>query len=93
MQKSKDALSALKQKYAVAPDVHSLSDEQKAWLQMKIQALCSISQDKNIVLALQKIRNRLAHATEDLPDSELQKMVSFVFSNIDEIEKLVGKQE
>ncbi len=89
MQKSKDALSALKQKYAVAPDVHSLSDEQKAWLQMKIQALCSISQDKNIVLALQKIRNRLAHATEDLPDSELQKIVSFVFSNMDEIENLV----
>ena len=66
-----------------------LEEAQKAWLQMKIQALCSISQDKNIVLALQKIQDRLAHATEDLPDSELQKIVSFVFENMGEIENLV----
>ena len=91
MQRSKDALSALKQKYSVAPDIHSLSDEQKAWLQMKIQTLCSVAQEKNIVFTLQKIRNRLAHATEDLTDSELQKIVSFVFENISEIENLVGE--
>ncbi|MBR4629626.1 MAG: hypothetical protein IKO57_04190 [Treponema sp.] len=90
MQRSKDALSALKQKYAVVPDVRSLSDEQKAWLQMKIQTLCGVAQEKNIVLALQKIGNRLAHATEDLSDSELQKIVSFVFENMGEIEKIVS---
>lgn len=89
MQKSKNALSALKQKYAVVPDVRSLSDEQKAWLQMKIQTLCSMAQEENIVFTLQKIRNRLAYATEDLPDSELQKIVSFVFENMGEIEKFV----
>ena len=31
----------------------------------------------------------LVHATEDIPDKEFQKMVSFVFENMGEIEKLV----
>lgn len=90
MQKSKDALSALKQKYAAAPDLHSLSDEQKAWLQMKIQTLAKVSVPSETLVRLQKIHNRLVHATEDIPDREFQKMVLFVFENMGEIEKLVG---
>ena len=93
MQISRNALSALQQKFPVVPDVRSLSDEQKAWIVMKIQSLSEEAKLPETAARLQKIRNRLVHATEDISDGELQKMVSFVFSNIDEIEKLVGKQE
>jgi len=40
-------------------------------------------------MELHKIRNRLAHATEDIPDKELQKMVSFVFDNMEEMRALI----
>ncbi len=93
MQTSRNALSALQQKFPAVPDVRSLSDEQKAWIVMKIQSLSEEAKLSETAARLQKIRNRLVHATEDISDGELQKMVSFVFSNIDEIEKLVGKQE
>jgi len=83
----------LRQKFPAVPDVRSLSDEQKAWIVMKIQSLSEEAKLSETAARLQKIRNRLVHATEDISDVELQKMVSFVFSNIDEIEKLVGKQE
>lgn len=91
--KSHNALSALRQKFPAAPDVCSLSDEQKAWIVMKIQSVAEVAETAQVALQLQKIRNRLVHATEDVGDGELQKMVSFVFSNMDEIEKLLGKQE
>ena len=39
---------------------------------------------------LSEIRNRLVHATDDIPDSELQNIVTFVFENTDEIGKLLG---
>ena len=60
---------------------------------MKIQSLSEEAKLSETAARLQKIRNRLVHATEDISDGELQKMVSFVFANMDEIEKLVGKQE
>lgn len=91
--KPRFSLAALRQKFPAVPDVHSLSDEQKAWIVMKIQSVTEVAETAQVALQLQKIRNRLVHATEDISDGELQKMVSFVFSNIDEIEKLVGKQE
>lgn len=91
--KSRSVLAALRQKFPAVPDVRSLSDEQKAWIVMKIQSLSEEVKLSETAARLQKIRNRLVHATEDINDEELQKMVSFVFSNIDEIEKLVGKQE
>ena len=92
--KSRFSLAALRQKFPAVPDVRSLSDEQKAWIVMKIQSLSEEAKLSETAARLQKIRNRLVHATEDISDEELQKMVSFVFSNIDEIEKLVvGKQE
>jgi len=90
MNKSLDALTALKQKFPEnVPDVHSLTDEQKAWLQIKIQALSDGSTSSGIAVSLQKIRNRLIHATEDVPDCELQKIVLFVFNNMNEIQKSV----
>lgn len=91
--KSRNALAALQQKFPAVPDIRSLSDEQKAWIVMKIQSLAEVAERAQIALQLQKIRNRLVHATEDISDRELQKMVSFVFSNIDEIEKLVEGKE
>ena len=91
--KSRFSLAALRQKFPAVPDVRSLSDEQKAWIVMKIQSLSEEAKLSETAARLQKIHKRLVHATEDISDGELQKMVSFVFSNIDEIEKLVGKQE
>lgn len=87
---SQNALNALRQKFPTGtPDVHLLSDEQKAWLQMKIQTIADVSEQSEMIVSLQRIRNRLVHATEDIPDRDFQKMVSFVFENMNEIEKLV----
>lgn len=90
MNASQIAFNALRQKFPTGiPNVHSLSDEQKAWLQMKIQTLADVSKQSDMIVSLQRIRNRLVLATEDIPDREIQKMVSFIFENMDEIEKMV----
>lgn len=90
-QKSIDAYNALVQKYPNGvSDITILAEEQKAWIQMKIQALADVNQKKQLAEKLSKIRNRLVHATDDIPDSELQNIVSFVFENTDEIGKLLG---
>ena len=89
-QKSIDAFKALIQKYPKGvSDITILTEEQKAWIQMKIQALADINQKKQLAEKLSKIRNRLIHATDDIPDNELQKIISFVFENINEIEDLL----
>lgn len=91
MQKSVDAYNALVQKYPNGvSDITILTEEQKAWIQMKIQALADVNKKKQLAEKLSKIRNRLVHATDDIPDSELQKIVSFIFENTDEIGKLLG---
>lgn len=90
-QKSIDAYNALVQKYPNGiSDITILTEEQKAWIQMKIQALADVNQKKQLSEKLIKIRNNLIHATDDIPDSELQNIVSFVFENTDEIGKLLG---
>ena len=89
-QKSIDAYNALVQKYPNGVfDITILTEEQKAWIQMKIQALADVNQKKQLAEKLSKIRNRLVHATDDIPDSELQNIVSFVFENINEIKDLL----
>lgn len=91
IKKSIDAYNALVQKYPNGvSDITILTEEQKAWIQMKIQALADVNQKKQLAEKLSKIRNRLVHATDDIPDSELQNIVSFVFENTDEIGKLLG---
>lgn len=90
-QKSIDAYNALVQKYPNGvSDITILTEEQKAWIQMKIQALADVNQKKQLAEKLIKIRNNLVHATDDIPDSELQKIVSFIFENTNEIGKLLG---
>lgn len=92
MQGSQDTIASLRQKFPDGtPNVHSLSDEQKAWLHMKIQSLAACASPSQILLQLQKIGNRLSHATEDIPDDEMQKMVEFVFDNMVEIEHMSKK--
>ena len=91
MQKSIDAYNALVQKYPNGvSDITILTEEQKAWIQMKIQALADVNQKKQLAEKLNNIQNNLIHATDDIPDSELQNIVSFVFENMDEIGKLLG---
>lgn len=93
-QTSLDALLALQQEFPNGkPEVSSLSKEQKAWLHITMQSLSSGIKQPNVYAQLQRIRNRLLHATEDIPDKELQKMVSFVFENMTEIEKLLEEKQ
>ena len=90
-QNAQIVLNALHQKFPAMPNVRSLSDEQKAWLQMKIQLLADCVAPSQALLHLQKIGKRLMHATEDIPDDEMQRIVSFVFDNMGEIENAVGR--
>jgi len=88
---AKNALTALKQKFPHGvPDVSLISEEQKAWLELKIQMLTEGVQSSQTIMELRKIRNQLAHATEDIPNKELQKMVSFVFNNINDIQRIIS---
>ncbi|MGP1438419.1 MAG: hypothetical protein ACTTKH_05045 [Treponema sp.] len=83
------ALTALKQKYPEgSPKVAKLSDEAKAWLVIKIQAITK-EESQAYSMVLKNMRKRLLHATEDIPDNQLQKMVDFIFENIEEIEKSI----
>ena len=82
-QKSIDAYNALVQKYPNGvSDITILTEEQKAWIQMKIQALADVKEKRLLAEKLIKIRNNLVHATDDIPDSELQNIVSFIFNLI-----------
>ena len=89
MQGSQDIIASLRQKFPEgAPNVHSLSDEQKAWLHMKIQSIADGIIPSQVISRLEKIGSRLTHATEDIPDEEMQRIVSFVFANMNEIENI-----
>lgn len=92
MQTPQEAITALRQKFSEGmPDVRSLSDEQKAWLHMKIQSLANEVSPSHTIAQLQKIGKRLSYATECIPDDEMQKMVAFVFDNMAEIEHIARK--
>lgn len=85
-------IEILRQKFPDGtPNVHALSDEQKAWLHMKIQSLAACASPSQILLQLQKIGKRLSYATECIPDDEMQKIVTFVFDNMVEIEHIARK--
>ena len=80
-----DRISILQQKYPNGiSDVSALSEEQKAWLQITIQAISNCKEFK-LVSNPQRIHNTLIHSLEDIPDKELQEMASYIFNNIDEI--------
>lgn len=92
MQGSQDTIASLRQKFPNGePNVRSISDEQKAWLHMKIQSIADGIIPSQVISQLEKIGNRLTHATEDIPDDEMQKIVSFVFANMDKIETMSKK--
>lgn len=92
MQGSQDTIASLRQKFPDGmPNVRSLSDEQKAWLHMKIQSLANEVSPSHTIVQLQKIGKRLSYATECIPDDEMQKMVAFVFDNMAEIEHIARK--
>lgn len=90
---AQESLAALKQKFPCGvSNVRSLSEEQKSWLQMKIQCLSKSVEVSSVESELNKIHNRLIHATEDIPDSELEEMVSFVFDNMNEVAELINRK-
>ena len=93
MQGSQDTIASLRQKFPDGmPNVRSLSDEQKAWLHMKIQSIAEEIVPSQVISQLEEIGNRLIHATEDIPDDEMQKIVSCVFANMDKIETMSKKR-
>ena len=89
--KKKNALSALRQKFPAVPDVHSLSEEQKAWLQMKIQQFrecmtkTKFSSKPSWWEPMRISRNKTAHQTEDFSDEEFSDLCKNLFSNIEKI--------
>ena len=88
MNHSYNALVAIQQKYPQGiPNVAKLSDEQKAWLVIKIQTIAQGLKTKKELVELKKMGERLLHATEDIPNKELQKMLTFIFTNIETIKK------
>ena len=93
-QTSLDALFALQQEFPDGtPDVRILSKEQKAWLHIQMQSLSCGMRQLNVYARLKKMCGRLLHATEDIPDEELQKMASFIFENINEIQKALKEDQ
>lgn len=89
-QSQREAFSSLLQRFADgAPDVKALSDEQRAWIELTIQALANVDAALSIANQLQKMHNRVASATEDLPLEELQGMVSYIFNHKNDISKLL----
>lgn len=82
MNKRQAALSALPEKYSEGiSDMRALTDEQKAWIEMKMRIITKTSLQINIMKQVSKINRRICTATEDIPDNELQKIVLFVFEN------------
>lgn len=91
MNHSYNALVATQQKYPQGiPNVAKLSDEQKAWLVIKIQTIAQGLKTKKELVELKKMGERLLHATEDIPNKELQKMLTFIFTNIETIKKNIS---
>lgn len=87
---AKIALNSLLEKFPIAPDVRLLSDEQKAWLHMNIQSIADGVSPSHVIEHLLKIGKRLTYTTEEIPEAELQRIVLFLYENVDEIEKTVS---
>lgn len=85
-----DAFNALLQKYpGDGPIVCNLSEEQRAWLALKMQVLAEGAAMQNISVKLQDISDRISHATEDIPCEELQQMASYIFGHKNEVLRLI----
>ena len=83
------ALVAMQEKYPDRmPDVLILSEEEKAWIVVKIQIIAQGLKTKKKLVRLEKIGQRLLHATEEIPDEELQKMLAFIFENMEEFKRI-----
>lgn len=88
--KTLDAFNALILKYPNGiSDVQSLSEEQRAWVELKIQVIAQGVCVPEVVVQLRSFFNRLSTSTEDIPCQELQRMASFVFGHKDEILRLL----
>lgn len=85
-----DAFNALLQKYpGDGPIVCNLSEEQRAWLALKMQVLAGGISLPTIIGRLWDISNRISRATEDIPCDELQQMASYIFEHRNEVLKLI----
>ena len=86
-------MNSLLQIFPIAPDVSLLSDEQKAWLHMNIQSIADGVSPSHVIESLLKIGKRLTYTTEEIPEVELQRIILFLYENVDEIEEALNKAD
>lgn len=86
-------ISELKQKYPDGiNDINDLSEEQSAWIQMKVQQFRECIKKVDFVCkpvwweSMRLTRNKIAHQEENLPPEELSSLISTVLENLEKIE-------
>lgn len=92
-QKALTPIRAILEKYPEGiKDIHSISEEARAWIQIKVQQFRECIKkvyfpNKPVWWEAMRIsRNKIAHQEEDLPDSVLTSILSTVSSNLSKIE-------
>lgn len=92
-QKARTPIRAILEKYPEGiKDIHSISEEARAWIQIKVQQFRECIKkvyfpNKTVWWEAMRIsRNKIAHQEEDLPDSVLTSILSTVSSNLSKIE-------
>ena len=92
-QKSLTPIRAILEKYSEGiKDIHSISEEARAWIQIKVQQFRECIKkvyfpNKPVWWEAMRItRNKIAHQEEDLSDSVLTSILSTVSSNLSKID-------
>lgn len=98
--KAIDALHAIREKFPSGiSDVTVISEESRAWVQVKIQQFRECIKDEGLSLSrcswwhpMRLIRNITAHATENLSDKDFLGLCNTLFQNIQKISDDLGKK-
>ena len=100
--KALDALGAIREKFPLGiSDVAVISEESRAWVQMKIQHFRECIKNEGLSLAkyswwnpMRLSRNKTAHTKKDLSDKEFSGLCDTLFQNIqkisDDLCKIIG---
>ena len=97
--KALDALGAIREKFPSGiSDVAKISEESRAWIQMKIQHFRECIKDEGLSLSkyswwnpMRLSRNKTAHQKEDFSDNEFLQLCDTLFQNIQKISSDLSK--
>lgn len=97
--KALDALGAIREKFPSGiSDVAKISEESRAWVQMKIQHFRECIKDEGLSLSkyswwnpMRLSRNKTAHQKEDFSDNEFLQLCDTLFQNIQKISSDLSK--